>query len=224
MGSLPPLGLRKTKCISSKISIAFCVCFKFRCRNVGWHKLLQIYWNILHSARRPSLGLESTTLNYLKVFKSFVLNQLQQCHFAPYQLNKLDSRCSSLPPVLIPITQAKQLPTGLKSSLLCPSVPTHCRDNTSTYWSILQPRSALQIHLSQYLFTTFTSGNFRGFLRQTGQYSTQVITCLYFTKMGWNRKKKTYISYIHKKYILKKQSSTQVYDETESPTWSFRYS
>lgn len=111
-----------------------------------------------------------------------------------------------------PYYTAKQLPTGLRSSLLCPSVLTHYRNSTSIYWSILQPRSALQIHLSQYLFTRFTSRNFWGFLRQTGQYSIRVIACIYFKK--WGKIGKNYISYIHKN-IFRKQSSTQVNDETE---------
>lgn len=82
LGSFTTTRPLETKCTSSKINITFCVCSKFHFRNVGWQKLLQIHWNILHSVRRPYLGSESTTLNYLMVFRSFVLNQVQQCHIA----------------------------------------------------------------------------------------------------------------------------------------------
>lgn len=56
---------------------------------------------------------------------------------------------------------------------------------------------------------------FLGLFEATGQHNLQVITCLYFTKMKENRKKKYTACIYIKTCIKQKQSPTQVCDNTE---------
>lgn len=198
LGSFTTTRPLETKCTSSKINITFCVCSKFHFRNVGWQKLLQIHWNILHSVRRPYLGSESTTLNYLMVFRSFVLNQVQQCHIAHINYRNLtvDAVLYLLTRSLLPRQSSYQ--QGLSLHFSAPRF-SHIREIAL---QLMGPSCNLDLPFKSinHDISLLGLGKFLEFFEADWPVQ-HTSNCIYFKKRGEIGKKE---SHIHKNMYLRK--------------------